>query len=312
MAAPILPTSNPNADLYAALAIGGLGAGSSILNNRAQSNLNAANRRQRFYELLSGLNTDQLNENFRGQQANLNSTQLDPYAQARAGFSAGILRDKAFNGAPHVGRGGVTNPFNAGPAAEQFLNNNALAENASRFFGAAGSLNPDAQIPNLAEMGLGDAGIAHQGGLNSTIAAAGADRNFLQNQRRQDLINGLTKDQQGGGGGGWRKYLSLASLAIPFIGPAIGGALGLAGTLGSTIGSGLAGAGIGAASGGLSGAAYGGAGGALSGYMNNGGRDYFNRPAGSNAGGGPSGPNYLTPYASPSRPDPRNPPFLLR
>lgn len=253
----------------AAAVSGGLGVGQAFLQNRSNANLQ---REQQVYDrqallaqLLNGANADQQGDYLARQQAHMNTFAMNPVAQQRHLFTAGVLGDLAQRGPTRVGGGGVSNPFQTSAQTQGYVQPDALAEAASRFYGAAGALNPQATPADLSAMGFGQAGAARQQSVHDSINRSRNTINDLNTQRRSDLINMLQQGGQGqqGGpapegyeydkktgqlkkkGGGFlgflKKALPIASMAIPFVGPGIG--LGL---LGATSTAALgAGAGIG-------------------------------------------------------------------
>ena len=186
-------------EALAALGMGGLGFASNMLNSKADAKEGQANRdftgqqneldrAARLRELMAAISGDELDDLRARQGAHMDTFAMDPVSQSRDMFSAGLLRDIAGRGAAHVAPGqGITNPFQVSDASMNFLSPDALAENASRFYGAAGSLNPNAQKADLGAMGFGDAGVARQGSMNTTIDAAGQRYTDLNAARRAAL-----------------------------------------------------------------------------------------------------------------------------
>jgi hypothetical protein len=181
----------------AAATTGGLGLIEGILRSKGDAKQAAAEREMRMRELLNGIGRDEQANLFDRQRAYLDSTQMDPAAQARHLFSASALGDLAGRGATRVGPGGVQNPFRPSAQTQGFVGPEALAEHAARFYGAAGSINPAAARPDLSAMGFGQAGAARQGQVTGEIDAAGQQLAALNSQRRSDLLGSL----QGGGQG---------------------------------------------------------------------------------------------------------------
>ena len=204
-------------EAYAAIAQGGLGVGEALLRNR-QAN---ADRETRMRELLAGITTDELDRDFQRQRAYMDTFSMDPVSQQRDLFSANILRDLAQRGPTRVDARGVMNPFQASSTSMGFLAPSALAENASRFYGAAGSLNPSAQRPNLGRMGFGAAGDPYQDQMETTIQSAEDRYNALNQQRRNELLDAIQSDKKKKGSGFWSKFLSIFGGGAPFAKDAI-------------------------------------------------------------------------------------------
>lgn len=252
----------------AAIMSGGLGVGASLLQTNANAAEGAKNRDMLMRQLLSNATGDQLSDMTTRQQGYLNSFQQDPVHQQKQLFAAGLLRDVAGNGAAHIGPGqGVTNPVSVGADTMGFLSQDALAGNAARFYGAAGSLNPSAPAPNLAQAGFGAAGAAQQGGMQSTIDQAGQRYQQLQNQRRDELMGSMGQGQSNPGEPPgnpdpskyhWDpirkgfmpteqhhngllsilgKVAPFAAMAIPFAGPALGMSMMAASGLSAGVGA---------------------------------------------------------------------------
>lgn len=238
----------------AAIAMGGLGVGQAMLTNRANAAEGDKNRAFQRQQLLSQIAGDQMDDTRARQQGYMNTFAMDPVAQQRALFSASLLRDVAQNGPARVAPGqGVTNPVSVGSDTMGFLSPDALAENASRFYGAAGALGgPGVQHPDLAAMGFGAAGASRQAGMDQTITQANDRYEQMNRERRDTLMNGFApgehnpteppgnpdpsryvwdaarktwtpmKKQGGGFLGVLGKIAPFAAMAIPFAGPALG------------------------------------------------------------------------------------------
>jgi hypothetical protein len=259
----------------AAISMGGLGIGQSLLQNRANSRENERDRAMTREQLLAQLYGDEQDDLRLRQQGHMNTFAMDPVAQQRAMFGAGLLRDVAANGPARIAPGqGVTNPASISGDTLGFLSQEALADNASRFYAAAGSLaGPGAPSADLASMGFGAAGAARQPQMDATISAANDRYETLGRERRDALMRQVVPEQQedddDGGGGVWgflKKTLPFAAMAIPFVGPAVG--MGALATSGLAAGVGVGGA---LANRNPMGAAQHGA---------NFGQDYFNRRGG--------------------------------
>lgn len=215
---PTMPTSNMNInanlvqsnknsflnslmspEAIAGMAMGGLGFASNYLSNRSANQNSQADRDLRMKELLAGISGDELTDMRARQQAYLGSTQMDPVSQSRDLFSANLLRDIAAGGPGHVTPGqGNTNPAHVSDATMGFLSPGALAENASRFYGAAGAIDPHQAHPDLASMGFGDAAGKYQGQMDTTITDAGARYDALNKSRRDALLGSINTGQDGG------------------------------------------------------------------------------------------------------------------
>lgn len=274
-------------EAIAAIGMGGLGFASGIMGSRANASEGRLTREQHNRELLAAQSGDALEDMRLRQQGYMNTLQQDPVSQARALFSANMLRDLAGHGSSRVAPGqGVTNPFSVSPESMNFLSPDALADNASRFYSAAGSLDPNQQRPDLAAMGFGDAGAARQGGVDSTIQSAADRYEKLRRQQREDLLNTIStpsggplspveaarqtqQNMRGGGTSKIRKILGLVGAAASVGAAPFTGGYSLAGvgpSLQLGFGSGSKTAQIGS----LAGSAYGS-------YANPGSGDYFNR-----------------------------------
>lgn len=184
-------------EAIAAMAVGGLGIGSNIMNNRADARENQLNRDMRMRELMAGMAGDDQNDARTRQIAYLDSTQMDPVKQQRDLFSANLLADIARTGPQHIvpGQGNV-NPAHVSDNTMGFMAPDALASAASRFYGAAGSVDPHQAHPDLAGMGFGAAGTANQTQMDQTINDAGARAEAMSKARRDALLG--TIDTSGG------------------------------------------------------------------------------------------------------------------
>lgn len=187
-------------EALAALTSGGLGVASALLSNNAAGDRNEAQlavERERIAQAgniaRAGVEGDALTDLRTRQLEYLNSLQMDPVAQQRHLFRANILRDMASAGPPVAGGGrGVTNPMTPSPYTMGFLAPDALAENASRFYAAAGSIDPNQQRPDLAGMGFGEAGANRQQLVDQTIDNSQEMQNDLLTRRRDALAGQVT------------------------------------------------------------------------------------------------------------------------
>ncbi len=138
----------------AALISAGAGIAGGIANNNASAADAAAQRAQQIRMLLSQLAEGRQADNLSRDSQYLASTQMNPVKQQQDIFRAGVLRAMGQQGAPQVGRGGVTNTTDLRPVADQYLNDTALASAAARFYEAAGTMSPSARPADLRSMGF--------------------------------------------------------------------------------------------------------------------------------------------------------------
>lgn len=182
--------SSPEA--IASIASGGLGFASNLLSNRAAQQANQQNIRAQVASQLAGATADEQSQDFARQQAYMNTFNQNPVNQAKQTFRTAALGRLAERGPVQLSQGGgVTAPTSYGDLSAQYLSPDALAENASRFYGAAGALNPSAQVPDLSAAGFSQGG-QYQGGLNDAVAQALARMQALSRQRREDLLAGIS------------------------------------------------------------------------------------------------------------------------
>lgn len=177
----------------ASLVSGGLQAGMGIANNKANAAEGAANRQQQRDTLLSQIGGDEQQDNLSRDTAYLNSTQMNPVKQQQDIFRAGIMRAMGQQGAPQIQRGqGVVNKFDAAPTANQYLGDESLANAASRFYGAAGTVSNNAPPADLSKMGFNTNTEELQSKLDTSISDARQGRDTLAQQRRDALLGRIT------------------------------------------------------------------------------------------------------------------------
>ncbi len=256
-------------EALAAMGMGGLGFVGQMMNNSHDSQQQGMNREMQMRQLLASIATNQMDDQRTRQLGYLNSTQMDPVSQSRDLFSANLLRDVAGHGPTHyAGDGsGAQNPFSVSQGTMNFLSPGALAENASRFYGAAGSVDPNQAHPDLAAMGFGPEGTARQAGMDQTINAAGQRAQQLQQERKNALMQSIQPQPQ-------QQHPSKKSGILKLLGGIGMGALAFVPGM-QPLAPYLLGSGFGMATGGLKGAAVGAAG---AGVGQAG--DYFKRPSG--------------------------------
>ena len=177
-------------EALAALGMGGLGFVSNMLSSRNDGKERQLDRDLEMRRLLAGIAGDDLVDQRTRQQLYLGSMGMDPVSQSRDLFSANLLRDIAGRGPQQIvpGQGNV-NKFTPSESTMGFLSEGALAENAGRFYGAAGALDPNQARPDMSAMGFGPAGAAQQGRVDSTINDAAA-RHAASTQARRDALLG--------------------------------------------------------------------------------------------------------------------------
>ena len=177
-------------EALAAIGVGGLGFASNMLSSKNDGRERQLDRDLEMRRLLAGIAGDEMNDTRTRQQLYLGSMGMDPVSQSRDLFSANLLRDIAGRGPQNIvpGQGNV-NPFTPSEGTMGFLAPSALAENAGRFYGAAGAIDPNQARPNMAAMGFGDAGAAQQTRVDSTINDAAA-RHASASQARRDALLG--------------------------------------------------------------------------------------------------------------------------
>lgn len=176
-----------NSPAGASLVNGGLQAGAGILNNNASAADAAAARKQQLQILMSQITGDQQADNLTRDTKSLDATQMDPVAQQKDIFRAGVMRVLAAHGAPQVARGGVTNPVDLSGPAQQFLGDDQLAGAAQRFYTAAGTVSNNSPTPDLAGMGFKGDMSGKQSEMIDAIMKARKGREDLNTQRRNEL-----------------------------------------------------------------------------------------------------------------------------
>src|SRR3990167_11407249 len=138
-------------EALAALGMGGLGFASNMLSSNAEGRERQLDRDIEMRRLLSGIAGDDLTDQRTRQQLYLGSLGMDPVSQSRDLFSANLLRDIAGHGPQQIEPGqGNVNRFTPSEGTMGFLAPGALAENAGRFYGAAGALDPNQARPDMA------------------------------------------------------------------------------------------------------------------------------------------------------------------
>lgn len=240
-----------NMDAQDWLGVAGLGLGATGMYLNSKTQKDQFNQEMDFRRQGLAQQGAQFNAGLAQRQADtgLEATQLDPYKQQNSLASSALRRALLTDGPAQVQLGSST-PLDPGKAnraavANQFLNDDALANAAGNFETARLHADPTGTPNNLGATGLGAAGQL------ADTNVAGTRQPMNQQALQSALMDGVnTQPQQKKSGGGfWKNLAKVAAIAAPIAAAPFTGGATLA----------LIGAGSGAASGALNGGGWKGA-----------------------------------------------------